>query len=104
MLTICQCGPRLAQPALRGIMANQVPDDVQGELSGAIASLVSVTAIIAPWTMTELFGYFTSESAPVYFPGIPFLVAAVLMVMSVLRFAVARPVSVSIAPPQAESS
>lgn len=77
----------LANPALRGIMSNQVPADAQGELQGAIASLVSVTAIVAPWLMTELFGYFTSDSAPFYFPGIPFLLAALLMVVSLIRFA-----------------
>lgn len=76
----------LANPALRGIMANHVPDDQQGELQGAIASLVSVTAMIAPWTMTEIFGYFTSGEAPVYFPGIPFLLAAVMISVSLARF------------------
>jgi DHA1 family tetracycline resistance protein-like MFS transporter len=77
----------LANPALRGIMANQVPANAQGELQGAIASLVSVTAIIAPLSMTQLFGFFTSDAAPFRFPGMPFLFAAVLTGLALLRFA-----------------
>jgi len=52
-----------------------------------IASLVSATAIVAPWLMTELFGYFSSDRAPFYFPGMPFLTASLLMVLATLRFA-----------------
>ena len=68
-------------------MANQVPADAQGELQGAIASLVSVTMIIAPLTMTQLFGYFASDAAPFYFPGMAFLFAALLTLIAMLRFA-----------------
>lgn len=77
----------LAIPALRGIMSNQVPPDAQGELAGAIASLVSLTAIVAPLLMTQLFGFFTGERAPFYFPGAPFFTAAILMLASLLGFA-----------------
>lgn len=77
----------LAMPALRGIMANQVPDNAQGELQGAITSVLSLTAIVAPVLMTQLFGYFTSAAAPLYFPGAPFLTAACLMVACLIQFA-----------------
>lgn len=76
----------LAIPALRGLMSNQVPDNAQGELQGALTSIVSLTAIIAPLIMTQLFGFFTSEAAPVYLPGAPFMLAAGLVVASVLLF------------------
>ncbi len=77
----------IATPALRGIMANQVPANAQGELSGAITSLFSLTAIFAPLLMTRLFGFFTSDSAPIYAPGAPFVVAAVLTFTTVVVFA-----------------
>ena len=74
----------LAGPALQGIMSNQVPNNAQGELQGAITSLVSLCAIAGPPLMTQLFGYFTSESAPVYFPGAPFFAGALLVTGSLL--------------------
>ena len=77
----------LATPALRGIMSNRVPDNAQGELQGAIASALSLTAIVAPLFMTQLFGYFTSDAAPLYFPGAPFLTAGVLLLGSIAVFA-----------------
>lgn len=75
-----------AIPALRGIMSNQVPQDAQGELQGAITSLVSMTAVMTPPMMTHIFGHFTGPSAPFYFPGAPFFTAAVLVSLSVLWF------------------
>ena len=68
----------LAIPALRSILSHRVGADAQGELQGAMSSLMSLTAIVAPVFLTQLFGYFTSASAPVYFPGAPFMTAAVL--------------------------
>ena len=80
------CVGALAIPALRGIMANQVPDDAQGELQGAITSVMSLTAIGAPLLMTQLFGYFTSPDAPVQFPGAPFVTAAASILVGLLVF------------------
>ncbi len=74
----------IAGPALRAIIANQVPDDQQGELSGAIASMVSLTAIFSPLIMTQTFGYFASKASPVYFPGAPFILAAGMIVVAIL--------------------
>jgi DHA1 family tetracycline resistance protein-like MFS transporter len=74
----------IAGPALQGIMSGQVPPNEQGELQGALTSLMSVTSIIGPILMTNLFSYFTKSGAPVYFPGAPFLTGAVLTVLSVL--------------------
>jgi DHA1 family tetracycline resistance protein-like MFS transporter len=76
----------IATAAARGIMSNAVPANAQGELQGATTSLMSLTAIVAPLLMTQLFGYFSSETAPIYFPGAPFLAAALLTVVSFLVF------------------
>ena len=76
----------IATPALRGIMANQVPDNAQGELQGAITSLVSLTAIGAPLLLTRMFGYFTADGAPVYFPGAAFFAASVMILAALCVF------------------
>ena len=65
-------------------MSGQVPPNEQGELQGALTSLVSLTSIIGPPLMTNLFSFFTSPKAPVHFPGAAFLTGAVLTVISML--------------------
>ena len=42
--------------------------------------------IASPLLMTQLFGAFTSEAAPLFFPGAPFFAAALLMLASVAAF------------------
>jgi DHA1 family tetracycline resistance protein-like MFS transporter len=79
----------VGMPALRGLMTNQVPEDQQGELQGAIASLMSMTAIVSPVLMTQLFAIFSSHSAPIYFPGASFLTAALLMALALPLFGLA---------------
>lgn len=71
-------------PALQGVMSGQVPANEQGELQGALTSLISVTSIVGPLLMTNLFSYFTAADAPFYFPGAPFLMGAVLTLFSVV--------------------
>jgi DHA1 family tetracycline resistance protein-like MFS transporter len=74
----------IAGPAIQSIVSEQVPANAQGELQGALTSLMSLTSIVGPILMTGLFSYFTSKTAPVYFPGAPFMMGAVLTVFSVL--------------------
>jgi MFS transporter, DHA1 family, tetracycline resistance protein len=78
------CLGGITGPALQGIMSNQVPDNEQGELQGGLSSLISLTAIIGPPLMTNLFAFFTSGVSPVYFPGAPFMAAALLTITSLL--------------------
>ncbi|HTJ53126.1 MAG TPA: TCR/Tet family MFS transporter [Cyclobacteriaceae bacterium] len=72
----------ISGPSMQGIMSSQVPSNEQGELQGALTSLISLTSVIGPPLMTNLFAYFTTSQAPVYFPGAPFLMGAVLTVIS----------------------
>jgi DHA1 family tetracycline resistance protein-like MFS transporter len=76
------CLGGIAGPALQAIISGHVPPNEQGELQGALTSLMSATSIIGPPLMTGLFAYFTHNSAPVYFPGISFLLGGVLMLAS----------------------
>ncbi len=73
-----------AGPALQGIIANEVEDNQQGEVQGALTSLISFTAIIGPPLMTGLFGYFTSDSAPIDLPGAAFVAGAMLTFLALI--------------------
>ena len=82
----------LAQPALQGIMSRTMPADSQGELQGAIGAISSVSMILGPPLMTQIFAAFSSpnepfivagmtllaEGVPYYFPGAPFIFSALL--------------------------
>lgn len=77
------CLGGIAGPALQSTLAGHVPSNEQGELQGTLTSLMSVTTIIGPAIMNTLFTYFTSAKAPIYFPGVSFLLAAFCMLASV---------------------
>lgn len=71
----------VAGPALQGIMSNEVPGNEQGELQGALTSMMSATAIVGPVVMTSLFAFYTEEGASIIFPGAPFLLGAILVLI-----------------------
>ena len=68
----------LTYPSMNAIASQQIPANAQGELQGAVASLYSLSTIIGPPLMTEIFSRFSDPAAPVYFPGAAFLAAAAL--------------------------
>lgn len=78
------CFGGIAGPALQGIISSQVPSNEQGELQGALTSLMSVTSIFGPLLMAQLFGYFTASNAPIYLPGAPMFMGALLTTLSLL--------------------
>ena len=78
------CLGGIAGPSLQAIISGGVPANEQGELQGALTGLISVTSIVGPLVMTNLFAYFIGKKAPFYFAGAPFLLGAVLMLVAVL--------------------
>jgi DHA1 family tetracycline resistance protein-like MFS transporter len=78
------CLGGLAGPALQSTLSAHIPPNEQGELQGALTSLMSLTTIIGPPMMNNIFYYFSKDTAPVYFPGAPFLLSAVFMLMSIV--------------------
>jgi len=80
----------LAPPAINGILSRQVPDNAQGELQGAVNAANSLATIIGPLAATQIFSYFTSSpTAANYYPGAPFLAAAICVVVALAIFAFA---------------
>jgi MFS transporter, DHA1 family, tetracycline resistance protein len=81
-ITVIAAMGGLAMPAIQSIMSNAVPANAQGELRGALTSLMSLTSVIGPPLMTGLFSYFTHPSAPIQFAGAAFMTGAVFTMLS----------------------
>lgn len=78
------CLGGICGPSLQGIMSEQVAANEQGELQGALTSLISATSIVGPPLMTGLFALCTENPKGFYFPGAAFFLAGLLSVMSLL--------------------
>jgi DHA1 family tetracycline resistance protein-like MFS transporter len=79
--TIVYCLGGISGPALQGYISSHVPANEQGELQGALTSLISVTSIIGPLLMNNLFAWFTTPGH-LQFPGAAFVMGAVLFFIS----------------------
>jgi len=77
----------ITYPALNGLMSKHIPANAQGELQGAVASVMSIANIAGPLVMTQSFAYFTAPTAPIHFPGAAFIVAAALNVIGLIVLA-----------------
>ncbi len=76
------CLGGIAGPAIQSIISGNVPKNEQGELQGALTSLMSATSIVGPLLMTNLFAWFTRPEGDVKFAGAPFFAGAILMLIS----------------------
>ena len=76
------CLGGISGPGLQAIISGSVPANEQGELQGSLTSVISITSIVGPLVMSNLFAFFTGPIAPFYFPGAPFMLAALLMLLS----------------------
>ena len=74
----------IAGPALQSIISGFAPANEQGEIQGALTSLMSATSIIGPPMMANTFYFFTHDEAPFKFSGAPFFLAFILMAVSVV--------------------
>jgi MFS transporter, DHA1 family, tetracycline resistance protein len=82
MIPYCLGG--IAGPALQAILSGHVPRNEQGELQGALTSMMSLTSIVGPLAMTNLFAFFTKPGARIHFSGAPFLLGSILLMTSAL--------------------
>ncbi|WP_415402094.1 TCR/Tet family MFS transporter [Tateyamaria sp. SN3-11] len=86
ILTPLAALPAVITPALQGIMSKAVRDDQQGELQGALTSITALAMIPAPWIMANTFALFINPNMPVYLPGAPFFLSALLVAVGVIVF------------------
>lgn len=75
----------VAGPAINAMLSKRVADSEQGGLQGSLGSLESLAAIIAPPVFAGLFKLFTTEGW-FYFPGAPFLLAALIVLLGLAVF------------------
>jgi DHA1 family tetracycline resistance protein-like MFS transporter len=73
-----------AGPAMQALVTRAVPANEQGLLQGALNSVVTATGIVAPPIGAGLFGYFIGPDAPVHFPGVTFILCAVLFLIGLV--------------------
>ncbi len=76
------CMGGICGPALQSIISGNVPRNEQGELQGALTSLISVTSICGPPLMTGLFSFFTKPGTVFHFSGVAFFLGSILMLIS----------------------
>jgi DHA1 family tetracycline resistance protein-like MFS transporter len=81
-ITAVYCMGGIAGPAIQGEMSHSIPANAQGELSGIVTSAMSITGILGPLIMNNLFAYFTQDNAPVILPAAPMYLGAVLMAIA----------------------
>lgn len=80
MIPYCLGG--ISGPALQSFITEKVSKKQQGELQGVLASINSFSIIVGPLFLSYIFRYFTAKSSLVYFPGAPYIVAGILMLIS----------------------
>jgi DHA1 family tetracycline resistance protein-like MFS transporter len=68
----------LVMPSTNALMSHRIEKAAQGELQGAVASLFSLSSIVGPPLMTQLFGRFSAPDAAVRLPGAAFYASTVL--------------------------
>jgi len=74
----------IANPTTQSLLSKQYGPTEQGAVQGAGASIQSLMGILGPLIATAVFGYFTSDRAPVRIPGSPFLLGAFLIAAATL--------------------
>ena len=80
---------------LQGLASNAVGESEQGELNGAVMSATAIVAFAAPPITTGLFSIFTGGLIPFYFPGAPFVFAALVACLVFWPYGVARRLGIS---------
>ncbi len=76
----------LVFPCLQGLMSADVAPSEQGELQGSVTSMQALASILGPPLMTSTFAAFSATSAPVYFPGAPFLLSTGFAALALAMF------------------
>jgi DHA1 family tetracycline resistance protein-like MFS transporter len=70
--------------ATSGLMTRRVGESEQGQLQGAIASIQGIASLVGPFLFTLTFAHFIAAGKAAPWPGAPFLLAALLLVVSAL--------------------
>lgn len=77
----------LVHSSIRAIASAQISINVQGELQGAMTSVISLSLIFGSVFYVFLFECFTDKNALFYFSGAPFVGGFFLLVVATAIFA-----------------
>lgn len=79
-------------PSSQGLMTRRVTPSEQGELQGALSSIMGITGMIGPGLFTLIFAHFIATGRSFIIPGAPFFLAALLVLAAIaLAWRVTRP-------------
>lgn len=78
------CLGGIAGPAIQGYMSIGVPANEQGNLQGGLTGLMGLSTVLGPLVMLGSFHYFTQPNPFFQFPGMPFIIGSVSMLLSAL--------------------
>ncbi|EJF94549.1 tetracycline resistance MFS efflux pump [Bartonella taylorii] len=84
---VCTMCEYLVQAPMRAIASAQVPPNVQGELQGAMTSVISLGLIFGSIFYMLLFERFTQKGMAFYFSGAPFLGSFCMLIVTTIVFA-----------------
>jgi DHA1 family tetracycline resistance protein-like MFS transporter len=84
LFMIPYCFGGISGPALQGFITSKFAANEQGELQGGLTLLSSLSLVIGPLLMGYSFKFFTHKDSSVYFPGAPYILGALLVLISVL--------------------
>jgi DHA1 family tetracycline resistance protein-like MFS transporter len=73
-----------AGPSAQALLSQRVDATEQGRLQGALAGVRGITGMIGPALFTGTFAWFVGPHAPAALPGAPYVLAAILLGLSLL--------------------
>ena len=74
----------LSGPPMQSLMTRRVKETEQGQLQGALSSLRGIAFMIGPIIFTTTFASFIGPRRDWHLPGAPYLLAAVVLVISIV--------------------
>ncbi|UIK01327.1 TCR/Tet family MFS transporter (plasmid) [Rhizobium leguminosarum] len=74
----------LAQPSVYALMTKEVEAEEQGRLQGANSCLLGLAGFFGPWVFAKLFAVGVNPDVGLNAPGLPFFVAAILMIVGLI--------------------
>jgi DHA1 family tetracycline resistance protein-like MFS transporter len=66
----------ITNPSVNALLSREMGPERQGELQGGMASVIGLSSIVGPFTLTQTLAQFTGPSARFHFPGAAFVLAA----------------------------
>ena len=74
----------MVNPTLKAFMSNEISEKDQGLLQGILNSIVGLTSVLGPISMSFIFSITANPEAFIYIPGAPFLFAGGLFLASLI--------------------